>query len=71
MLQEKISHELSIADLQKKIQGLKQDNGLLMEKVQVSTLYYPTPHTVIVNKTNMINDIFAWNYLFITCLILF
>ena len=34
--QEKVSHESSTIDLQKEIQGLKQDNGLLMEKVQVS-----------------------------------
>jgi len=29
LLQEKVSHESSITDLQKEIQGLKQENGLL------------------------------------------
>ena len=38
LLQEKVNLESSITDLQTEIQGLKEDNGQLMEKVQVSAL---------------------------------
>lgn len=57
LLQEKVSLESSITDLQKEIQDLKQDNGLLMEKLQVSALIkYLSPLSILLH-----DDIFSQN----------